>query len=92
MLSDEEKRKVVKAIFDKIGRYKCPICSNEEFSILEEFGLQQVHPLNGNVSELNIGTPYIMLICSKCGFMSKHNLISLGVLDIDKANDILAGK
>lgn len=89
MFSDKEKETIATAILNRIKKYKCPMCGGESFSIVEEYGLQNISIFNENgIAHNTIGTPFIMLICSNCGFMSKHNMFSLGLMDDSKLNMI----
>lgn len=89
MFSDEQKTAIAKAILDNLGQYKCPMCGGHKFSIIEEFGLHMMRPLN-NPTNVSWGVPYLMLVCGKCGYMSQHNAISLGVLDPKSAQSLLS--
>lgn len=84
MWNNNLKTAVAKAVFERIGEYKCPMCGNSEFSIVEEFGIHLMRPIE-NPEKISRGVPYVMLICGKCGFMSQHNAISIGIFDfLDK--------
>lgn len=89
MFNDEQKKAVAKAVLDNLGQYKCPMCGYHQFSIIEEFGLHMMRPLS-NPTNVSWGVPYIMLVCGKCGNMSQHNAISLGVLDAESAQELLS--
>lgn len=89
MFSSEQKTAIAKAILDNLGQYKCPMCGTHRFSIIEEFGLHMMRPLS-NPTNVSWGVPYIMLVCGKCGYMSQHNAISLGVLDPESAQALLS--
>lgn len=89
MFSSEQKTAIAKAIFESLGQYKCPMCGGHKFSIIEEFGLHMMRPLS-NPTNVSWGIPYVMLVCGKCGYMSQHNAISLGVLDAGTAQELLS--
>lgn len=89
MFSEEQKTAIAKAIHDNIGQYTCPMCGEHKFSIVDEFGLHMMRPLN-NPTNVSWGVPYIMLICNKCGNMSQHNALSLGIIDAEDAQTILS--
>lgn len=89
MFSDEQKTIIAKAILDNLGQYKCPMCGTHKFSIIEEFGLHMMRPLS-NPTNVSWGVPYIMLVCGKCGYMSQHNAISLGIVDANMATEFLS--
>lgn len=89
MFSNEQKTAIAKAILNNLGQYACPMCGEHKFSIIEEYGLHMMRPLN-NPTNVSWGVPYIMLVCGKCGYMSQHNAISLGVLDVESAQALLS--
>lgn len=89
MLSDEQKKSIANAILENIGQYRCPICGDSKFSIIEDFGLHMMRSLS-NPTNVSWGIPYVMLVCGKCGYMSQHNAISLGVLDPESAQTLLS--
>lgn len=89
MFNDKQKQEIAKAVFNSLGQYKCPMCGEHKFSIIEEFGLHMMRPID-NPSNVSWGVPYIMLICGRCGYMSQHNAISLGIVDANTANDFLS--
>lgn len=87
MFNSEQKTTIAKAILDNLGQYTCPMCGEHKFSIIEEYGLHIMRPLN-NPTNVSWGIPYIMLVCGKCGYMSQHNALSLGVLDARAAQEL----
>lgn len=89
MFNDKQKQEIAKAVFNNLGQYKCPMCGEHKFSIIEEFGLHMMRPID-NPSNVSWGVPYIMLICGRCGYMSQHNAISLGIVDANMANEFLS--
>lgn len=89
MFNDEQKTTIAKALLDNLGQYRCPMCGGRKFSIIEEFGLHVMRPLS-NATNVSWGVPYIMLVCGKCGYMSQHNAISLGILDPESAQTLLS--
>lgn len=89
MFSDEEKTKIAEVILSKIKEYKCPMCGSKSFSIMLEYGLQHISIFNKNgIVKNTMGTPYIMIICGHCGFMSKHNMIVLGLMTENEITNI----
>ena len=89
MFSDKQKTVIAKALAENLGEYHCPMCGESRFSIIEEFGLYMIRPLN-DPTNTSWGVPYIMLVCRKCGYMSQHNAISLGLLDSESALSLLS--
>lgn len=88
MLTEIEKKKIAKALAEKIGKpFECPICHSNNFTIIDGYLIQE---LQKNMNNIILGSgpilPSISIVCTKCGFMSQHNL---GVLELIKPNESL---
>lgn len=81
MLSDSEKQKIMLSLVGKINDIKCPMCGNEKFSILDGYVINYLQDeIQNNIMDSKISIPTIMMVCTKCGFISQHALGSLGFL------------
>jgi thymidine kinase len=76
--------KQVQKIIDKLNELKavkpCPRCGNQSFTVLD--GILN-HPIQKNINNVNIGgpsLPSIVVVCNKCGFISQHAIITLGLV------------
>ena len=78
MLNDSQKRDIVQALVERIKRpIICPICHGEDFAILDGYLTQKV---KGELGEKESFLPSIAMICTKCGFISQHNIGILGLI------------
>ena len=81
MLSDSEKQKIMLSLIGKIDDIKCPMCGNGTFSILDGYVINHIHnDIQYKMNESKISIPTIMMVCTKCGFISQHALGHLGNL------------
>ncbi len=81
MLKDDERKKIIDILNQRIGQSICPICHKGHFSIVDGYSSIM---LANNYHEINLGgsvLPYVMLVCDNCGFISQHALGSLGLLE-----------
>ena len=82
MISNEEKQKIVIELNKRInsGDIKCPMCGNKHFIIADGY----FNPtMQDNLNNYVLGgpsIPSIAIVCSKCGFISSHALVVLGLL------------
>ena len=82
MFNNKDKEEIAKKLLYKIKEYDCPICHNHSFTIFEQYCIEQVRSFSEKgVSNAVVGIPFVMLICKNCGFYSKHNMFSLGLMD-----------
>lgn len=63
-----------------IGTWKCPICGNKHFRLLEGFSRNEFIDFESKEHVYNI--PVISIGCERCGFISQHALGALGFLDM----------
>ena len=81
MLSDSEKQKITLSLIEKIKDVKCPMCKNEKFTILDGYVIDFLEDsIQSRMMERKVSIPTIMMVCTKCGFISQHALGSLGFL------------
>lgn len=84
MLSDDDKAKLAKALSDKIKSFRCPMCNNHSFTIVDGYLVQNLQSnMNGIVLGNGPMIPSVAIVCTNCGFMSQHNLGVLGMLKRD---------
>lgn len=80
MLKDDERKKIVDILNQRIGQSSCPICHKGHFSIVDGYSS---NILANSYHEINLGgsvLPFVMLVCDNCGFISQHALGTLGLL------------
>lgn len=84
MLKDDEKRRIIDVLNQRIGQIYCPICHKGHFSFVDGYSS---NVLGDNYHDINLGgriLPYVMLVCDNCGFISQHALGALGLLNTEE--------
>ena len=79
-LTEEEKQRIISMISGRVNWLKCPMCGNNQFSILDGYFN---HTLQSDFNNLVLGGPSIPsvgIVCNKCGFISQHALGTLGLI------------
>lgn len=85
--SDEQYQAIIKALEERGVRHECPRCGNPNFAVGDGYF---INPVQKDFSNFNLGglsVPSIVLICTKCGFISQHALGSLGFLPSTSINE-----
>ena len=80
MLRDEEKKRIVTILNQRIELLQCPICRKGHFALIDGYASCSI---NEDYHTLNLGgrmIPYVMLVCDNCGFISHHALGTLGLM------------
>lgn len=82
MLTEEQKKKIQDKLTEKQALQACPRCGNLQFTLLD--GVFSNTVLD-NYKSLKLGgniLPTVVVICNKCGYLSEHSLIVLGLADL----------
>jgi len=79
MFDDFDMEMILNILNDKIEKFKCPICGNEDFSIIDGFIRQTVSTMLNVVS-------CVATCCDNCGYMNFHSALKL--LTKSKKEDI----
>lgn len=84
-MTEEQKKRVIETLNSRgIGKV-CPMCGQKGFSVAEGYltdMLTDDYRLETGYRRI----PSILLICNNCGFMSRHALGTLGLMDNFKKN------
>ncbi len=78
--SQEQKDKIIRALESRGAKQPCPRCGNNNFTLVDGYFNQ---PIQTELAGLVIGgpsIPSIVVVCTRCGFMSQHALGVLGLL------------
>lgn len=82
MLNDDEKQRIVNAVYSRIQSLECPMCHHKAFTFIDGYVVQ---PIQNNKKKFLVANipliPTVVLVCNNCGFMSQHNLGVLGILN-----------
>lgn len=84
-LSNPEKERIINALNSRGAVKPCPRCGNNEFNLIDGYFNQSIQ---FELTGLSIGgpsIPSIIVVCSKCGYMSQHAMGSLGLLPQEKS-------
>lgn len=85
-MQEEQKQEIIKAIEECGARLPCPRCGNTQFTLLDGYFNQTIQTeLKGMV----IGgpsVPSIVVVCTRCGYLSQHALGTLGLLPKEEGN------
>jgi hypothetical protein len=77
---EEQKEKIISALMSRGAKAPCPRCNNANFTLVDGYFNQ---PIQAELGGLVIGGPSIpsvIVICTRCGYMSQHALGVLGLL------------
>ena len=87
VFSEEERTRIVKILEEKGVRSCCPMCGNKSFVLSEGYLTNTIQPdFTGGIRLDGPGIPTIAIICKKCGFMSQHSAVLLGINPSCKQN------
>ncbi len=81
---------IEKRLVDAGAALQCPRCNNKQFTIVNGFFYYQIVPANQLIKDeknANSQIPYVISICSHCGFISQHSLVALGLVEKEKDAD-----
>jgi transcription elongation factor Elf1 len=85
-MTQEEKEKIKKALEERQAKNPCPRCNNEKFSLTDGYFVQSLQSEARGIIIGGLGLPSVILVCTRCGFMSQHALGSLGLLEISNSD------
>ena len=80
-MTQEEKDKIKKALDERQAKNPCPRCNNEKFFLTEGYFVQSLQKEAKGMVIAGAGLPSVIVICTRCGFMSQHALGALGLLE-----------
>ena len=79
-MQEDEKQRIIQALEERGAKLPCPRCGNQQFTLVDGYFNQTVQTeLKGMV----IGgpsVPSVVVVCTRCGYMSQHALGALGLL------------
>ena len=80
MMNEENKKEIIVAINQRIGKLECPICHLSEYTFLDGYFVDAVQD---NYRSMRLGgrmLPSVVLVCNHCGHIDKFSLGVLGLL------------
>lgn len=78
-LSNEQKQRIIDALDEAGARLPCPRCGNSNFTLLDGYFNQTVQTELGGLVLGGPSVPSVVVVCSRCGYLSQH---ALGVLKL----------
>jgi ribosomal protein L37E len=78
-LSPEQRKNISEALAQRGATLPCPRCGDDAWTVLDSY---ISHSLTQNVHQVVIGGPVlptIGVLCRKCGFLSEHVTVELGI-------------
>jgi len=79
-MKEDEKQRIIQALEERGAKLPCPRCGNQQFTLVDGYFNQTIQTeLKGMV----IGgpsVPSVVVVCTRCGYMSQHALGALGLL------------
>lgn len=85
--TQEQKDKIIKALMERRARAPCPRCGNQNFTLLDGFFNQSLQTELGNIVLGGPSIPSVVVVCTRCGFVSQHALGALGMLPKEEENE-----
>lgn len=85
--TQEQKDKVVKALMERGARAPCPRCGNNNFTLLDGFFNQPIQAEFGGMVLGGPSIPSVVVVCTRCGFLSQHALGVLGMLPKEERDE-----
>ena len=82
-ITQEQKRRIINAL-ENVGALRpCPRCGNNNFTLLDGYFNQSIQTeLGGTVILGGPSVPSVVVVCTKCGYISQHAAGVLGLLPI----------
>ena len=85
-----ERDAVIKALEEKQANRVCHRCGNQQFTIIDGFSKMFIQQDSENIGGLSLGgpvVPVVLVACSKCGAITMHAAIALGLMPPEVKND-----
>lgn len=79
-MEEARKNEIISVLERKIKKIECPMCHQRHFEILEGYISDMLQSDYHNIVIGGHTIPSIVLVCSNCGFISKHALGALGLM------------
>lgn len=80
-MEESQKLKIISVIRQRIGRIESPMCHNHKFEVLEGYMSDMLQDEYKNLVIGGQTVPSIVLVRTNCGFVSKHALGALGLIE-----------
>ena len=86
-LSQDQKDRIIKALTERGARLPCPRCGNQNFTLVDGYFNQPIQTELGGLVIGGPSIPSVVVVCTRCGFLSQHALGVLGLLPKEEKED-----
>ena len=80
-MDDTRKSEIISVLSKRIQNFECPMCHHRHFEVLDGYFSDILQADYQNVVIGGQTIPSIVLVCTNCGFISKHALGALGLME-----------
>lgn len=88
-LNDDEKQIITETLRKRGAKLPCPRCKNRNFAILDGYFNQPIQKsIPVRITDITSQGPFIssiVVVCTRCGYLSQHALSVLGLLPAAEA-------
>lgn len=78
-LSEDQKRQIIEALTKAGVTRECPRCGNAQFASADALFARPLQPNLPNISLSGRFIPTCIVFCKRCGFVSEHAIMVLGL-------------
>lgn len=87
-LNDDEKQNIIELLQKRGAKQPCPRCRNKNFGLIDGYFNQSIQKsIPASITDTINEAPfisYIVVVCTRCGYLSQHALSVLGLLPADE--------
>jgi hypothetical protein len=88
-LNDDQMREIIEILHKRKSRQPCPRCRNKDFTLIDGYFNQPIQKsVPVSVTDIINEGPFIssiVVVCTRCGYLSQHALSVLGLLPAEEA-------
>lgn len=81
MMQEDKKQEIIAVLQQRISHLECPMCHSQSFSIIDGYILDNPQESLNSYSLGGNFIPSVAIVCNNCGFISRHALGSLGLIN-----------
>lgn len=78
-LSNEQTKRIIKALEERGATRPCPRCGNKDFELSGGYFIQILQTELDTYKLGGPSIPSVVVVCTKCGYISQH---ALGILEL----------
>lgn len=81
MIQEDKKQEIIAALQQRIPQVECPMCHNHTFSIIDGYMLDNPQESLDSYAIGGKFIPSVAIVCNNCGFISRHAMGTLGLIN-----------